>query len=379
MSKFIAFPVGTGDAFYYERANKKILVDGGQSLTATTGYMATIANTSRLDIVVCTHNDNDHANGIIGLLENWPGTVKEVWLPGSWTKRMVTLLKDPYSFFTELLKDCLSHDAEPFDLELLSATLDSRSVERDADETTTDIGSLLYEPHRFPTREMQRMLADLCGPFPDYFRMRDHIGNERHRLLVEAVDAAFRIRKIIELACHRGCKIRFFKFSTCVSGGKKGVLEPVNSAEMVSRGSVNMSALTYLALTVANKESLVFLAPETKEEPAVLFAADSDLNFALPSKAPSRSLIITAPHHGSEENQNAYVAVADWLKSGSCAATWVRSDCKSSKRPGASFKSQKTRHCTLCNSETDPKQIVELHALNTCWQPTTETRGCSCT
>ena len=57
--------------------------------------MRDICKTAFLDVVICTHQDADHAYGILGLLEEWCGTIKEVWLPGSWTLRMRDLLTKP--------------------------------------------------------------------------------------------------------------------------------------------------------------------------------------------------------------------------------------------------------------------------------------------
>ena len=69
MSKFIALPVGQGDAFYLERSDFRVLVDGGRSKRAISGWVRDICETTFLDVVVCTHNDADHAYGILGLLE----------------------------------------------------------------------------------------------------------------------------------------------------------------------------------------------------------------------------------------------------------------------------------------------------------------------
>jgi beta-lactamase superfamily II metal-dependent hydrolase len=112
MSKFIALPVGQGDAFYLERQGMKVLVDGGRSKSAISGLISDVAKSSHLDVVICTHNDADHADGIIGLLENWPGIIKEVWLPGSWTFRMKDLFVNPTNFLNELIDNIDKEDGE---------------------------------------------------------------------------------------------------------------------------------------------------------------------------------------------------------------------------------------------------------------------------
>lgn len=378
MSKFIALPVGQGDAFYLERSDNRTLVDGGKSKSAISGLVSNVAGTSHLDVVVCTHNDDDHANGIIGLLENWNGTIHEVWVPGSWSYRIKDLLAKPGDFFVELARDVGKVDEQRTSLDALFR--DARqaahggtdndefdlasSFENDSEAEATlwspwnpSLGVIfLYEPPHV-------LLARSASP--------------RVRLLLAAIDAAFKIRQIITLAYRRGCRIRFFDFGTKVSGGIPGVLEPVNAEELKSLRSVRMSALLYLSLSVANRESLVFSAPESDAEPAVLFTADSDLNFALPATAPSRVPIITSPHHGSDANQNAYSAVANWLGN-TVVPEWIRSDCKTSKRPGQNFKNQAQKTCTLCNCGTHPQQAVILQDTGGTWALGNVVRRCSC-
>ncbi len=66
-----------------------ILVDGGRSNRAFPGILMAHAAPPHLDIVVCAHNDADHANGIVGLLEAPP-------VP-TWSRRSTGLISTPYS------------------------------------------------------------------------------------------------------------------------------------------------------------------------------------------------------------------------------------------------------------------------------------------
>lgn len=100
-SAFVALPVGQGDAFMLERDGKRILVDGGKSSTKLMGLLAAEA-VEHIDIVVCTHNDQDHAEGLAGLLENDVFSIGEVWLPGRWSERIVDLFGPSKAFLDEL-------------------------------------------------------------------------------------------------------------------------------------------------------------------------------------------------------------------------------------------------------------------------------------
>ena len=234
----------------------------------------------------------------------------------------------------------------------------------------------------FDTTGAPSIYSDILSLFIYYDTLSLFIFHDKKRinLFGEAIEAAARILNITMLAYHRGCRIRFFEFgSKPVSGGRTGLLEPVNSREIAITNSIRIGAFEYLALTIANKQSLVFYALENHGHPAVLFSADSDLDFPLPSSIPLKSPIITAPHHGSENNSNAYNAVSNWLCNTNIKPIWIRSDGKSRLRPGGSFKKQSMRACTLCNCGTTPKQTVQLNSQMNQWQFTNGMRMCSCT
>jgi hypothetical protein len=86
-------------------------------------------------------------------------------------------------------------------------------------------------------------------------------------------------------------------------------LRPLNGREVAYVPPVPINKLLYfLALTTSNRKSLVFWA-DLDDCPGVLFTADSDLRdvHQLPDLT---GAIITAPHHGSEANANAYSKVS---------------------------------------------------------------------
>jgi len=66
MATFIAIPVGQGDAFYLERDGWSVLVDGGRSRLDFPALFRQVTRARGANIVVCTHNDSDHANGVRG-------------------------------------------------------------------------------------------------------------------------------------------------------------------------------------------------------------------------------------------------------------------------------------------------------------------------
>ena len=68
--RFVAIPVGAGDAFFFQRGEFSALIDGGKSLSSFPRMFQSYLNRSTVNVLVCTHNDADHSCGIIGFLES---------------------------------------------------------------------------------------------------------------------------------------------------------------------------------------------------------------------------------------------------------------------------------------------------------------------
>jgi hypothetical protein len=194
------------------------------------------------------------------------------------------------------------------------------------------------------------------------------------------MDAAARIRAIATEAFHRSIPVRWFEFDTSAPSGGVPALQPVNAREIsIFRPGVGR-LLEFLALTVSNKESLVFWSPPAEHHPGVLFTADSDLaNAVIPPGLDNA--IVTSPHHGSEANSNAYSAVAAAMN-GSSPITWVRSDGRYKSRPGSSYLNLTSRRlCTLCRRPTGSpttKQTVHLYSRGGVWTRHGSSQVCSC-
>ena len=91
--RLVAVGVARGDAFLGADGDYRFLVDGGRR-TANAQLIldaarAALVPVNRLDVVICTHSDNDHAYGILGVMRSAAAaqpavTVRELWLPASW-------------------------------------------------------------------------------------------------------------------------------------------------------------------------------------------------------------------------------------------------------------------------------------------------------
>lgn len=401
-SRFVALPVGQGDAFYLQRDEVKILVDGGRGKRSLANLLMThvrpLRRPLRLDIVVCTHNDADHANGIIGLLEDQRIHVDEVWLPGTWSYRFADLVQKPLEFFEELFGELeqLIWDKELEQLRWDKLTLEDfyhqveqvelQRLPRGKNEVIEEDASYWFV-EKLEDAELLEVGDENTLWFLPWFYRRVYwwfdlsLHRFSSRLLIECINAAERIIKIVKAAVNAGCRIRLFEFNNAYnpSGGRLGILEPVNAIECFPRTNKNINVLRWLSLTQANRESLVFYAPERDGKvPPVLFTADSDLAFGLSKvRRPTMSPIVTAPHHGSDANAKAYKEVNAWLGT-DLIPIWVRSDMRSRTRPGVEYKKQIHRLCTICNRAKAPKTAVKLDATSGKWQIKGNIGWCTC-
>ena len=331
----------------------------------------------RMNIVVCTHNDADHANGILGFLEAGLGC-DEVWLPGRWLDALPHILKPLVEVFDELEKNIIQLDRHQntgrFDPD--SSLLEKYGLhetrplnEMDKSDEGIALGSDGW-PSSLTDALEQSASWWLRPAYPNpsiYFHKSYwRLNKAEMELLWAAIDAANLIREISAAAFHRSIPVRWFEFDPMSPSGGNAFLEPLN-AKAVARVNPLVNTLLYhLYLTISNKESLVFWSPPTDCAPGVLFNADSDLaNVTLPSALLAGSLA-TSPHHGSESNANAYVQVAKAAGSSSSSILWVRSDCRSKSRPGKSYLGlpQPNKFCTMCRLSTGNYTIKSTVSLS---------------
>ena len=377
MPVFVAIDVRQGDAIFMEKEERTLLVDGGNSARTFPKRFVKCTGRKHVDVLVCTHSEADHARGVLGFLKG-SCTADQVWLPASWTKRLADLISDPIGFFKESVKDIGQLEENVVtDLETLSEMFSERQYEKDDAIFEADVNSFGAEhTHHYQSHALNEFLRSSIIP-----ERRD----KRSRLMIEAVIAADVIKEITLAAYRSGSCIRWFEYiggrqQTKPTGGIKHFLVPVNCTELSRiRYRSSMSALEYIALTRANRESLTFVSPRDSISPGVLFTSDSDLSFrqTIPW---SKEMIVTAPHHGSENNRRAYQRFRSETMN-SFNVTWVRSDRPTRSkggRPGKSYTSMNSRYCTVCRGPIWSYQIVKLSASsNSSWRPV-KTRKCRC-
>ena len=396
MPRFIAIPVGQGDAFYFEGDGWSVLVEGGRSRSGFASIFRTATGADGVDVAVCTHNDADHANGILGFLEAG-FRCGEVWLPGRWVGALPSVLRPFVEVFVDLV-DSVAHITESSSgerggsgvasIEAYAEQLGERDEVR-ANENGPPVGEdgwpepyvpLLEqaEPWEIWPTQLPWPWAFQEGPWPPFpHRYHRHLGQRGAQLLWSAIEAASRIRAIALEAFHHGVPVRWFEFDGTTPAGGVSALEPLNARAVARVVPLVGKLLAWLALSVSNKESLVFWCPPSGNHPGVLFTADSGLA-GITLRGSLKDVVATAPHHGSEANARAYSAVAAVASS----VTWVRSDGRYRNRPGRTFLGLSARRfCTLCRlggGRSSPKQAVHLVAQGGVWKAAQGTCSCQC-
>jgi len=374
-AQFVALPVGQGDAFFLERTGLRVLVDGGKSRKQSVQYlMPLLLDAPYLDVVICTHNDKDHAEGVRALLESETIAVGEVWLPGRWTDRLVELCRADREFYRELMKQVAdAPKGGSLENDLADEAERQARASTDGDTHATDDQELLDAIDH----------AESGPHFPPRWRYWDGpLSDEQEALWADCINAAERIRAIAVAARNLGAHIRWFDYGEFEKGGSpaggRGDLQPINSVEITRRVTRPVpSALRFLSLSVANRESLVFRSLPHDEAPGVLFTADSDLAFNAEALRVQDNEIVTSPHHGSEANANAYKVVDHLAGSNAQTITWVRSDGRFQSRPGNAFLNKRAQAaCTRCKGHTTPGQAITLTGASGAWTINSSKCGC---
>lgn len=343
--KFTAIPVGSGDSFLLEKHGKKIIVDGGRSQKYLRNYLKHKAKIDNIDVVVCTHNDIDHSGGILGLLDaSCCIGVNEVWLPASWSYQLPSLLRCPYKFARVAFRE-YCENPNNYDWEM-----------QDFASSTPEYGNFVHENcpkgENFNLKELIVQNKDLR--FCDFSLKicKKSFAGCCHPTFTKLLNLAENIKKITTAAVKKGCEIRFFEYlalgfhpQPC---GGEAWLCPVNSVELSCPVTKHISPLQYLYLSESNRQSLVFYSPETEDDPGVFFSADSNLDFKIAYPPPTRHIIVTSPHHGSESCKDSYDKIKKWVNLD--YSIWVRSDCKSKTRPCKEYIALNHKYCTICRT-----------------------------
>jgi len=355
--RFVALPVGQGDAFFLQRGQFTVLVDGGRSTNQFPRMFQDMLNRRSVEVLVCTHNDADHAKGVLGFLESRL-RCNEVWLPGLWGDRLDDLVARPDKFVEQLMDEL--HAGEAVEQAHSEGTIrldrlgdwyasNDESYKTDDEHTVSDtLETLVIEHDDAGNDEPSWQESSRRLTFPLSRTLWRVLGNGRYHLLLQALSAAERIRAIAIACAHRGTPVRWFRYSSRTAmGGESGRLIPLNAIE-VARSRRPVGALEYLALSASNRRSLVLCSPSTAECPGVIFTADSDLRFD-PQIPWSAGAIVTAPITGPKR-----------MRPHIRASTATRAAALTRAGFEATEASRTVREYLICNNRFDSAPFAEV-------------------
>ena len=351
-TKFTALEVGKGDAFLLQNQGWNCLFDAGQysniiSLLKDKGI-------HRLHLAICSHNDVDHAKGFIELLKDGSIAIDEIWLPGTWAsvlkyvqdigfgpEEVEFLKRVEYEYNKKITDDPIFRINE--DGTFAENNNKIYLLDPESEETIKNFEDRLHRSGFFEMigSKFYEYYEDLRWWFPrlylDFYS--EHEKEAKYPSLVLAID---RIIKIAGIAYNKRCKIRWFNpVNYCTRYRVNYGFVALNSHEMfcLQKPKDAYCFAQLCLLTVVNEYSLVFEYWNDRL-PIVRFSADSDC--ICQGALYNNHIIVTAPHHGSDDNRKVYNAINN------NNVIWVRSDCKTKKRPCALFRSLKNKYCLAC-------------------------------
>ncbi len=422
-SKFTALALTKGEAFLLETmvGGKPftVLVDSGNRKGSKTRHPLVDAishqagTIDRIDVAICTHKDADHSSGFANFADHWlrdGGEIGEFWLPGRWATIFPLALFHPDVFFETLMAGAdrlgefrREHRTQADRDEHLSGLL--REL-RTGPLETYNAGRDRAERHH-DERSIEQRLADALGvdpndiggyetpdwldeeqierlPSPSWHWLDPFFLNIFHQLIQKAKEIA----RIADCAVRNRIPIRWFDYDAYsaagfASGGEPNLLVPLNARELVKPPVPPDASLQFalhmafsLELSPQNVASLVFIRPESSEEPAALFLGDSRLaegirrpttDFQLDaSLAPKRRFIATAPHHGSRVNDHAYGVLKIWS---SATAVFVRNGGMWNQTPEEFYEQQERGcvRCWTCATRRDASRPVVVNSTGANW------------
>jgi hypothetical protein len=309
---------GNGDAFLLQDDGCNYLIDGGNR----TAILRDIPK--NIKTVIVTHNDMDHCRGIISMLEDGNFNIAEIWLPGHW-QPVLSFIRD------------ICYDSDTITKgDMCRIGTDELSPDDLLKNTEDDIGEVSTLIEDIDHVIDNKTLYIIDGKYT-YIKLYESASESDEFILAfiknlmmpgippEQLIRLNNIIRIATLAFQNGIEIKWFYPKDRHKEIEVGNFVAMNSEPMFSMKKLKrndfFSFCQLCMLTVENKYSLVFLYKKD-DFPKVLFTADSDLSFCKQNICYKNQIVVTAPHHGSnnEKNERVYdkieCADAIYLKSG---------------------------------------------------------------
>lgn len=357
LAKLTAFNV-QGDAFLLETEKEPegkafVLIDGGKGENFGEKFRAELAD-KNIKLVVCTHTDSDHANGIISFFKSG-FTCEEIWLPALWTSNLLNILngeKFLKGLATDLKAELKTGSASNFEKKVRERVEEEKPVENlEAKLKTLSEDKDRILGHLKPTRFI------LSYPIDYYFKDFEYVNtllsffdysDLEHRTAIrdlyilsdvyydQITNAALtyygKIVTLLLYALLRGVKkIRWWDYVDNNFDIKNKIdlsnelVTPLCHKEL-SGFVKDYGELFAYTLSPVNKQSIVLFSKQDN----ILFCADSDLTACSYIPTPTKeNILITVPHHGSLNNTEAFSKIFNYIKDQKLNDIWIRTNSPS--------------------------------------------------
>lgn len=344
MLTFTAFDVIEGDAFLLEKDEKKILVDGGKD--SRNNFVEKFSRTriEQLDLIVCTHADADHTEGIINLLRSSVKlTCKEIWIPAKWQRYIDRIKDDRMKFILDLTQEIQSDSNVKSHVELvenIERTFESKTKDKLFEDSATIKGnfdSIAYcreikecmdyvetSPKQFETYLLSQLepvkiikglnnMSIIDGKLVLHLHDTYELTDSQFDDFRAALEKYGKLEALLDEVIKKKIKISWLELvedpmtkEYFDAYDEQGLLTPLCHRKVATytRKGLSESLLEMLPKHDPNKTSLVLASKETKKNPLIIFSSDSD--FEKIEFVPSaENMLITVAHHGSESNKEA--------------------------------------------------------------------------
>lgn len=381
LCKFTALPVGQGDAFLWQSSDQSVLVDGGRRDTAA--YERLVERGVRyLNVVVCTHADKDHINGLIEVLHKID-YIGEVWLPARWGNKLDEVARDPAAILTQLAHECATSSLQGLE------DAQERRAETDEEQTAMAVQTGYPLAYSEPDEESRAgevdllAVSELIGGAPNSLGQLIASAHSwlhwpklgprwQSKLWLEAIDTLSLVWRVVQIAVQRGAILRWFEYEPAPQAhGIQGEpwLNAANATEILKVRRMR-GVLEWLCLSLKNEEALVFLGEFNDSR--LLFSSDSDFTFQMARVPVDRPMLVTVPHHGSKANATAIFRILDHTREAASEHCWIRSDTAAASRPCQEFLdiASQRRGCTGCLGCARSSAPVTAEAQGKTWKIT---------
>jgi hypothetical protein len=390
MLKFTALDVQEGDAFLLEKDDKKILIDGGKDRGNKFPEKFSSTGITQLDLIVCTHADADHAEGLINLLRSdIELTCQEIWIPAKWQRYIDKIKANRVGFIIKLIQElkCNSQDKSLVEMvESAEKTYELKPEEKlfENDEAIKcNFSSITYcremkDRNGYETTnpsQYETYLLSKLEPSEVIKHYRNRILELHGKELIlhlhgigeltdsqfddfrEALEKYGKLEALLDEVNKKNIKISWFELVEDPMTNEdfdvydeQGLLTPLCHHKLTTYTHKRSSEpiLEMLPKYDPNKISLVLASKETEKNPLIIFSSDSDFEKVeyIPS---AENMLITVPHHGSKSNIEALEKCIE--VSNDKNPLWIRGDSHRiimSELFISKVQSSGICYCTLC-------------------------------